>query len=343
MAYLGLLRLACMSLSVPMRTSVFGPSLTAACWSYIPAELPSLDNADIQIQAAKEVRRLEALVGVVGRSNKHREEQIVIQLGSLDFIEASESVVQSQRDGLASQPVNLGALPDVYQRQIDRVDECTFDFPSHARDPVQVHALLFQVADANQQAAEDNQMLPSLASVVGTGDDSTDPVIERQTTTSGQLPWLELRGLVPAHVVVVVDDGRDGRVEDGEQAEGSAHAIRAVPQSRGSEEVRGEKAEVMGVAQGDEQRRRRGKDPVAAVSECAVWGRAAMRTAACPAGRYMSAASAAASRGGGQPASWGYVACSRLPERRVDMENGGMGTLSRRFTFTHEPRSGART
>jgi hypothetical protein len=99
----------------------------------------------------------------------------------------------------------------------------------------------------------------------------------------------------------------------------------------------------MGISQCDEQRRSRGKDPVAAVSECAVWGRAAMRTAACPAGRCMSAASAAASLRGGQPASWGYVTCSRLPERRVDMENGGMGTLSRRFTFTHEPRSGART
>jgi hypothetical protein len=229
MAYLGLLRLACMSLSVPMRASVFSPSLTATCWSYIPAELPSLDNGDIKIQTAKEVRRLEALVGVVGRSNKHREEQIVIQLGSLDLIKAAESVVQGQRDGLASQPVNLRALPHVYQRQVDRIDECAFDLPSHARDPVQVHALLFQVADANQQPAEDNQMLPSLASVVGTGDDSTNPIIERQAATSGQLPWLELRGLVPAHVVVVVDDGRDGRVEDGEQAEGSAHAIRAVP------------------------------------------------------------------------------------------------------------------
>jgi hypothetical protein len=67
--------------------------------------------------------------------------------------------------------------------------------------------------------------------------------------------------------------------------------------------MRGEEAEIMGVAQCYEQRRSRRKDSVAAVSECAVLCRAAMRTAACPADRYMSAASATASLRGGQPAS----------------------------------------
>lgn len=57
-----------------------------------------------------------------------------------------------------------------------------------------------------------------------------------------------------AGVVVVVYDGRNSRVEDGEQPQGRAHAIGAVPECRRSEEMGGKEAEVVGVSKRRQQR-----------------------------------------------------------------------------------------
>lgn len=70
-----------------------------------------------------------------------------------------------------------------------------------------------------------------------------------------------------AHLIVVVYDGSDGGMEDGEQAQRCLHAVGAVPDRRCRQEVRCEQAEVMGVAEASQQRRR-GPQDTARVSLC---------------------------------------------------------------------------
>jgi hypothetical protein len=55
---------------------------------------------------------------------------------------------------------------------------------------------------------------------------------------------------------VVVHDGGDDGVVDGEQSEGCSDAIGPVPKRGGGEEVRGKETEVVRVPEGCKQRRR---------------------------------------------------------------------------------------
>ena len=105
-----------------------------------------------------------------------------------------------------------------------------------------------------------------------------------------------------AYIVVVREYGRDGGVEDAEEAQRGADAIGTVPEGGCGEQVRCEEREVVRVAEGGEQRGR-GSEDAGGVS-CAVYtvGREG-RTAVCLLDRCRPAVRAAASRGGDPPAS----------------------------------------
>jgi len=103
-------------------------------------------------------------------------------------------------------------------------------------------------------------VLPAPAAVVGARDDSLDPRIEAQAAGDGRLSGDRGGRLAVPDVVVVGQDGGDGRVEDGQQAQRGADAVGAVPERRGGEKVRGQEREVVGVAQGGEERRRGAED-----------------------------------------------------------------------------------
>ena len=98
-------------------------------------------------------------------------------------------------------------------------------------------------------------MLPSRTPLVSAGRDRAHPVVEGEASADWSLSWKQLGGVVVTRVVVVVDDGRHGRVEDGEHAQRGADAIGTVPERRGGEEVRREQAEVVRIPQGGEERR----------------------------------------------------------------------------------------
>ena len=105
-----------------------------------------------------------------------------------------------------------------------------------------------------------------------------------------------------AYIVVVREYGRDGGVEDAEEAQRGADAIGTVPESRCGEQVRCEEREIVWVAKRGEQRGR-GSEDARGVS-CAVCAVGCeCRTAVCLLGRCRPAVRAAASRGGDPPAS----------------------------------------
>lgn len=245
--------------------------------TYTPVQLPGGGRAHIQIQASEEVGRLEAFIGEKGGANQHGKQHVVVQLGALEFADAAKGVVEHQRDGVASQAIRLGAFPHFDQRQIGRAHQRSFYFLAHSRRPVQMHALLLQIGNANQQAPEHDQMLPSPAAVVGASYHGAYPLVQRQAAACWKLAGGKLGGLCKAHVVVMGDDCGGGSVEDGEHAQGRPHAIGAVPQGRGREQMRGQETEIVGVAERGEQRRRGPKKPVVVVSlrgAGVAWGHA---------------------------------------------------------------------
>lgn len=144
-------------------------------------------------------------------------------------------------------------------------------------------------------------MLPAPAPVIRARDDRLDPLIQAQTAAHGRLPRKQFHRIVEADVVVVRQYCRDGGVEHGEQAQACADAIWAVPERGGSEEVRGEEGEVVGVSEGG-QERGCGSEDAGAVSWMR-WRMVRERTVACLLGRCRLAVRGAVSRGGGRPAS----------------------------------------
>lgn len=97
-------------------------------------------------------------------------------------------------------------------------------------------------------------MLPPPTPVIGARNHGFDPVIQTQAPADGGLPRKQFRRSVVPDIVVVRYHGRDGSVEDGEQAQRRADAVRAVPERGGGEEVRCQEGEIVWVSEGREER-----------------------------------------------------------------------------------------